>query len=114
IEAAALITATVMRPWMDKSTNTFNIAICATNFFNAILLFLLTDVFDFPPLVIGVMGVVLWIANAIVCLVLLLMLIITTSITLFHNNPDTRYQFMNDDRTSFMKSNPQLHTQSEL
>ncbi|CCC12818.1 hypothetical protein SMACR_09013 [Sordaria macrospora] len=114
IEAAALITATVMRPWMDKSTNTFNIVICAMNFLNAILLFLLTDVFDFPPLVIGVVGLVLWIANAIVCLILLLMLIITTAITLFHNNPDTRYQFMNDDRTSFMKSNPKLHTQSEL
>lgn len=114
IEAAALITATVMRPWMDKSTNTFNIVICAMNFLNAILLFLLTDVFDFPPLVIGVVGLVLWIANAIVCLILLLMLIITTAMTLFHNNPDTRYQFMNDDRTSFMKSNPKLHTQSEL
>ncbi|KAK3682946.1 hypothetical protein B0T22DRAFT_297586 [Podospora appendiculata] len=114
IEAAALITASVMRPWMDKSTNSFNIAICAINFINAIFLFVFTDVFGLPPLVIGVVGVVLWIANASFALILLLMLIITTAIVIFHNNPDTRYQFMNDDRTSFMKSNTQLGTASEL
>jgi hypothetical protein len=104
IEAAALITASVLRPWMDKSTNSFNIAICAMNFINAIFLFIFTDVFGLPRLVIGVVGVVLWIANAAFSLVLLLMLIVTTGLVLFRNNPDTRYQYMNDDRTSFMKS----------
>lgn len=114
IEAAALITASVLRPWMDKSTNSFNIAICAMNFINAIFLFVFTDVFGLPRLVIGVVGVVLWIANAAFALILLLMLIITTGIVLFHNNPDTRYQFMNDDRTSFMKSQTHIGTVSEL
>jgi hypothetical protein len=114
IEAAALITASVLRPWMDKSTNSFNIAICAMNFINAIFLFVFTDVFGLPRLVIGVVGVVLWIANAAFALILLLMLIITTGIILFHNNPDTRYQFMNDDRTSFMKSQSHLGTTTEL
>ncbi|KAK0708103.1 hypothetical protein B0H67DRAFT_556654 [Lasiosphaeris hirsuta] len=110
LEAAALITASVIRPWMDKSTNSFNIAICVMNFLNAIFLLIFTDVFGLPPLVIGVVGVIFWIANAAFSLILLLMLIITTTIILFHNNPDTRYQFMNDDRTSFMKSQTQLHT----
>ncbi|KAL1839988.1 hypothetical protein VTJ49DRAFT_951 [Mycothermus thermophilus] len=114
IEAAALITASVLRPWMDKSTNSFNIAICAMNFINAIFLFVFTDVFGLPRLVIGVVGVVLWIANAAFSLILILMLIITTGIILFHNNPDTRYQFMNDDRTSFMKSNTQIATTTQL
>jgi hypothetical protein len=114
IEAAALITASVLRPWMDKSTNSFNIAICAMNFINSIFLFVFTDVFGLPRLVIGVVGVVLWIANAAFALILLLMLIITTGIILFHNNPDTRYQFMNDDRTSFMKSQTHLGTTTEL
>ncbi|KAL2132195.1 hypothetical protein VTI74DRAFT_4110 [Chaetomium olivicolor] len=114
IEAAALITASVLRPWMDKSTNSFNIAICAMNFINAIFLFIFTDVFGLPRLVIGVVGVVLWIANAAFSLILLLMLIVTTGIVLFHNNPDTRYQFMNDDRTSFMKSQTHIGTTSEL
>ncbi|KAL2162576.1 hypothetical protein VTH06DRAFT_7490 [Thermothelomyces fergusii] len=114
LEAAALISASVLRPWMDKSTNSFNIAICAINFINAIFLFIFTDVFDLPRLVIGVVGVVLWIVNAAFVLILLLMLIVTTGIIIFHNNPDTRYQFMNDDRTSFMKSQTHLTTASEL
>jgi hypothetical protein len=114
IEAAALITASVLRPWMDKSTNTFNIAIFAINFVNAIFMFIFTDVFGLPRIVVGVVGVVLWIANAAFALILLLMLIITTGIVLFHNNPDTRYQFMNDDRTSFMKSQTHISTTGEL
>ncbi|KAK0733030.1 hypothetical protein B0T26DRAFT_631347 [Lasiosphaeria miniovina] len=114
IEVAALIAASVLRPWMDKSTNSFNIAICAMNFVNAIFLFVFTDVLGLPPLVIGVVGVVLWIANAAFSLILLLMLIVTTTLVLFHNNPDTRYQFMNDDRTSFMKSQTHFHTNPEL
>ncbi|KAK5661616.1 hypothetical protein OQA88_9716 [Cercophora sp. LCS_1] len=114
LESAALITASVMRPWMDKSTNTFNIAICSINFANAIFLFIFTDVLGLPPLVKGVVGVVLWIANAAFSLILLLFLIVTTGIVLFHNNPDTRYQFMNDDRMSFMKSQTHLQTSNQL
>ncbi|KAI1775692.1 TRP-domain-containing protein [Hypoxylon cercidicola] len=114
IEAGALIAAVVLRPWMDKKTNSFNIAICVVNFLNAIFLLIFTDVFDQPGLVTGVVGVVLWILNAVCTLVLLLMLIITTGIVIFHGNPDSRYQFMADDRTSFMKSQSQLATTTEL
>ncbi|OTB08900.1 hypothetical protein M426DRAFT_316924 [Hypoxylon sp. CI-4A] len=114
IEAGALIAAAVLRPWMDKKTNSFNIAICAVNFVNAIFLLIFTKVFDQPPLVTGVVGVVLWILNAVCTLVLLLMLIITTGLVIFHGNPDGRYKFMADDRTSFMKSQSQLNTTTEL
>ncbi|KAK2069521.1 hypothetical protein P8C59_004096 [Phyllachora maydis] len=114
IEAAALIAATVLRPWMDKSTNSFNIAICVMNFLNAIFLLIFTDVFNQPPLVTGVVGVVLWIANASFALVLLIMLIVTTVIVFFRENPDARYQYMADDRASFMKSQTQLTTTTEL
>lgn len=114
IEAAALVAAAVLRPWMDKKTNSFNIAICAANLINAIFLLIFTKVFDQPPLVTGVVGVVLWIMNAVCTLVLLLMLIVTTGIVIFHGNPDGRYKFMADDRTSFMKSQSQLATTTEL
>ncbi|XDG09949.1 hypothetical protein ABKA04_009564 [Annulohypoxylon sp. FPYF3050] len=114
IEAAALIAAAVLRPWMDKKTNSFNIAICAVNFINAIFLLIFTSVFDQPALVTGVVGVVLWILNAACTLVLLLMLIITTGLVIFNGNPDGRYKFMADDRTSFMKSQSQLATTTEL
>ena len=114
IEAAALIAASVLRPWMDKSTNSFNIAIYAINFINAVFLLIFTDVFDQPPLVTGVIGVVLWILNNVFALVLLLMLIITTVMILFHKNPDNRYQYMLDDRTSFIKSQTNLGVNPEL
>lgn len=45
IEAAALISASVLRPWMDKKLNSFNISIAAVNFINAICLLIFTDVF---------------------------------------------------------------------
>jgi hypothetical protein len=114
IEAAALIAASVLRPWMDKSTNSFNIAIYAVNFVNAVFLLIFTDVFDQPPIVTGVVGVVLWILNNVFALVLLLMLIITTTIIFFQKNPDNRYQYMLDDRTSFIKSQTNLGTNPEL
>ncbi|KAK4225898.1 hypothetical protein QBC38DRAFT_249835 [Podospora fimiseda] len=114
IEAAALIGASVLRPWMDKSTNSFNIAIAAMGFVNSLFLMVFTEVFNQPPLVTGVVGVVLWIANAVFATVLLLMLIATTVIVIFRDNPDGRYQFMADDRTSFMKSQTHLTTTTEL
>ncbi|KAK0728562.1 hypothetical protein B0T26DRAFT_673073 [Lasiosphaeria miniovina] len=114
VEAAALIGASVLRPWMDKSTNTFNIAICVMNFLNSIFLLIFTEVFNQPALVTGVVGVVLWIANAAFALVLLIMLIVTTIIVFFRENPDGRYQSMMDDRTSFMKSQTHLTATTEL
>ena len=114
IEAAALITTSVLRPWMDKSTNSFNIAIYAVNFINAVFLLMFTDVFDQPPLVTGVIGVVLWILNNVFALVLLLMLVITTVMIFVRKNPDSRYQYMLDDRTSFIKSQNNLSANPEL
>lgn len=114
LEAGALIGASVLRPWMDKSTNSFNISICVINFLNSVFLLIFTDVFNQPAIVTGVVGVVLWLANAVFALVLLLMLIVTTVIVLIRKNPDARYQFMADDRASFMKSQTQLNTTTEL
>lgn len=46
IEAGVLIAASVMRPWMDKKLNSFNITIAVVNFLNAICLLIFTDIFD--------------------------------------------------------------------
>lgn len=114
IEAAALITASVMRPWMDKSTNSFNIAISAVNLINSIFLLIFSDIFNQPPLVNGVIGLILFFLNAIFATILLLMVIITTVLVFYRKNPDGRYQFMADDRASFMKSQSQLTGTTEL
>ncbi|KAM5352443.1 hypothetical protein ACJ41O_005166 [Fusarium nematophilum] len=114
IEVGYLIAASVLRPWMDKPTNSFNIAIGAINFINAIFLLIFSNVFGLPRIVVGVVGVVLFVLNAAFALILLLMLIVSTAIVFFRKNPDARYQFMADDRASFMKSQTQLTTTTEL
>ncbi|KAI0479786.1 hypothetical protein F4859DRAFT_513287 [Xylaria cf. heliscus] len=114
IEAGALIAVSVLRPWMDKSTNTFNISICSVNFINSIFLLIFSDVFDQPAIVNGVIGLVLFFLNAIFATVLLLMVLVSTGLVFYRKNPDGRYQFMADDRTSFMKSQSQLTGTTEL
>ncbi|KAF0326873.1 putative flavin carrier protein 3 [Colletotrichum sp. SAR11_59] len=114
IEAGALIAASVLRPWMDKSTNSFNIAICVMNFLNAVFLLIFSNVFGAPALVNGVVGVVLFVGNAAFSLILLLLVIVSSTLIFFRKNPDARYQFMADDRASFMKSQTQLNTTTEL
>jgi hypothetical protein len=111
IEAALLIAVCVLRPYMDKKTNGFNIAIAAVNFLSAIFLLVFTEVFKQPGIVTGVMGVIFFIYNAAFALVLLLMVLVSSGFALFTKNPDTRYQPMRDDRGSFIKSQTQLTTE---
>jgi hypothetical protein len=111
IEAAALIAASIVRPWMSKSIISFNIAIHAINFVNAIMVLILSDVFGAPATVNGIVGVALFVINAIFSLVLLLIIIITSIIAIVQKNPDTRYQVVKDDRVAFMKSSSALITQ---
>lgn len=46
IELAYLIAVSMLRPWMDKRTNIFNISICSINFLNVIFLVVFTGVFN--------------------------------------------------------------------
>ncbi|KAG8416969.1 putative flavin carrier protein 3 [Metarhizium acridum] len=78
IEAAAVISASVMRPWMDKPTNSFNLAIGVVNFLNAIFIFIFTNVIGAPGVVVGVLGVVLFALNSVFACVLLIMVIVST------------------------------------
>lgn len=48
IEAGFLIGVSILRPWMDKKTNAFNISIAAVNFLNVIFLLVFTAVFNQP------------------------------------------------------------------
>ena len=48
IEAGFLISVSILRPWMDKKTNAFNISIAAINFLNVIFLLVFTAIFNQP------------------------------------------------------------------
>ncbi|KFY34484.1 hypothetical protein V494_06719 [Pseudogymnoascus sp. VKM F-4513 (FW-928)] len=111
IEAGVLVAAAVMKPWMDKSTNTVNISICSINLFNAICLILFSDIFSQPAIVTGVIGVVFFVVNAAFAFVLLVLVVVSTVLAATRKNPDTRYQTMSDDRASFIKSQTALSTE---
>ena len=48
VEAFFLIGVSILRPWMDKKTNAFNISIAAVNFLNVIFLLVFTAIFNQP------------------------------------------------------------------
>jgi len=111
VEAAFLIVASVVRPWMDKKTNIFNISIAAVNFLNAIFLLVFSNAFGQPAMVSGVMGVIFAVYNIIFIFVLLIMVLVSSIYAIASKNPETRYQPMRDDRTSFIKSQSALTTE---
>jgi len=103
-----------MKPWMDRKTNIFNISITVVNFINSVFLLIFSGVFHEPGLVSGVCGVVFFVLNAIFALVLLILVLIASVYALVSRNPDVRYQPMRDDRASFIKSNSQMVSSTEL
>lgn len=111
IHAAMLVAVSVLRPWMDKKTNIYNITIAAVNFLNAIFLLVFSNVFNQPGIVTGIMGVIFFVYNAVFALVLLVLVLIASVYAIVSKNPDTRYQPMRDDRGSFIKSQSQLTTE---
>ena len=103
LEAAALLGAALYRPWMDKSVNAFNISIASVNFVNAIFLLFFLDNLGLPGIVTGVMGVVFFVINALFSLILLILVLVATGYAFMSNKPDTRYQPLADNRSSFIK-----------
>ncbi len=57
------------------------------------------------------MGVIFFVYNAVFSTVLIIIVLVASGYALFSKNPDTRYQPMRDDRSSFIKSQSQLTTE---
>ncbi|KAJ6443421.1 Demethylmenaquinone methyltransferase [Purpureocillium lavendulum] len=103
-EVGFLIGASVIRPWMDKGANSFNIAICAVQFVDSILLFIFCNVFSIPTMVLGIVGVVFFALNAAFSLILMLIVITSAIAAFLRRGPDAEYHTMVDDRALFMKT----------
>lgn len=111
VEAVALIGVSVLRPYMDKKTNIFNISIASVNFLNAIFLLVFSDAFSQPEMVTGIMGVIFAFYNVVFAAVLLILVLIASIYAIASKNPEVRYQPMRDDRGSFIKSQAALTTE---
>ncbi|CAI4233805.1 ASN_HP2_G0000090.mRNA.1.CDS.1 [Saccharomyces cerevisiae] len=102
IELAYFVCLCWIRPYLDKRTNVFNIAIHLVNLINAFFFLFFSNLFKQPAVVSSVMAVILFVLNAVFALFLLLFTIVTCTLALLHRNPDVRYQPMKDDRVSFI------------
>ncbi|OLL25848.1 Flavin carrier protein 2, partial [Neolecta irregularis DAH-3] len=103
-----------IRPFMDKRTNYFNIAISSVNLLNGVFLLIFSNIFDLAGIVAGILGVVAFIMNAVFALVLLIMVGVSAIFALTSKNPDVRYQPMRDDRASFIRGKAGAPGQTEL
>ena len=111
VEGVALVGVSVVRPWMDRKTNIFNISIAVVNFLNAVFLLVFSNAFGQPEMVSAIMGVIFALYNVIFAFVLLIMVLVSSIYAIGSKNPETRYQPMRDDRGSFIKSQGQLTTE---
>lgn len=102
IELIYCIIVCVIRPFMDKRTNAFNITIAVINTINGLFFMFFSYIFGQPQIVGSVMGIVYFVLNAAFALFLLIFTIVTCVLALIYKNPDTRYQPMKDDRVSFI------------
>ncbi|KAA8909279.1 hypothetical protein TRICI_004591 [Trichomonascus ciferrii] len=103
LELGWLVALSWLKPYMDKTTNGFNIAIAAINFINALFFLFFSSIFNQPQSINGIMAVVFFVLNAVFSLVLLIMIIVSCGWAIFSKNPDNRYQPMRDDRESFIR-----------
>ncbi|CAI4055562.1 hypothetical protein SUVZ_01G0120 [Saccharomyces uvarum] len=102
IELVYFVCLCWIRPYLDKRTNVFNIAIHLVNMINAFFFLFFSNLFKQPAVVSSVMAVILFVLNAVFALFLLVFTIVTCTLALIHRNPDVRYQPMKDDRVSFI------------
>ncbi|KAF9885091.1 hypothetical protein FE257_000731 [Aspergillus nanangensis] len=114
IETTMLLATSILRPWMNRNTNVCNLAIASINMVNSIFLLIFSDVFDQPPIISGVMGVVFFVYNCAFVLILLIIVLVASAYAVASKNPDTRYQPMRDDRDSFLQSRSTVQLTTEL
>lgn len=100
-----------IRPYMNKQANGFAISIASINAFNMLLMIFFSEIFGLPGLANGILGVVWFVVNAVFALVLLILVLVSVGYALFSKNPETRYQVMRDDRSSFIRNAKESSTE---
>ncbi|KAE8378524.1 hypothetical protein BDV26DRAFT_281049 [Aspergillus bertholletiae] len=100
IEILMLVAVCVIRPWMDKKTNIMNISITSINSLSTLLLLIFN--FRERDMATSIIGVILFVYNAILALILLIVLLVASIMALVSKNPDNKYQVMKDDGSSIM------------
>jgi hypothetical protein len=103
-EAGFLATTAIIRPYMDKKSNTLSITAAAINFVNAIFILGFSDIFNPPDLMTGVMGVLFFLYNAVFTLVLTISLLFALFYACQLKEPTPGSQRFYDNRASYQST----------
>lgn len=90
-------------PYLDRLTNILSIFIAVVVTLNSFFFTFFSNIYGQQSTVAPVMGIVFFILNAAVSLILLIMILVLAVITVFFKNPDAKFSPTKDDRTSFQK-----------
>jgi uncharacterized membrane protein len=111
VEVAFLGFICWIRPYMNKQTNGFAISIAVMNALNMLLMIFFSNIFGLPGLANGILGVGWFVINAVFALVLLILVIVSCAYAFFSKDPESRYQPMRDDRSSFIRNAKESSTE---
>ncbi|QHS76439.1 putative flavin adenine dinucleotide transporter SPAR_O04670 [Saccharomyces paradoxus] len=103
-EAIYLILLCWMQPYMDKTTNCFNISIHSLNLMNAFFFLFFSNLFQQPIAVSSFMGLIFFFLNAAFSLYLFIFILVCFAMAIYYKHPDTRYKPIDDQRRSFLKN----------
>ena len=95
-------------PYLDRFTNVLTVFIQVITTINSFLFTFFSGVYNSPFRVASVMGLVFFIMNAIVSLILLIVILALAAFTIFSKNPDAKFSPTKDDRTSFQQKHRSL------
>lgn len=90
-------------PYLDRLTNILSIFIAVVVTINSFFFTFFSNIYGQQSSVAPVMGIIFFILNAAVSLILLIMILALAIITVFFKNPDAKFSPTKDDRTSFQK-----------
>lgn len=103
IELFYFIMITKLKPFMDKRTNYFNIAISLISTLNSLAFVFFSYVFSQPHIISSIIAIIFFLVNAIFSIFLVIFTFLTCTLALMRKNPDARNKPMNDDRVSFLQ-----------
>ncbi|KAJ6164268.1 TRP-like family [Penicillium chermesinum] len=116
LELAMMVATIVLRPYLDRTSNAFAITAAVLNFLNSIFMLVFSNVFNQPPMMTGIMGVLWFVFNAIFTLALLIWLFISFYWALTLKDPEegSKYNRLSDNRESFRMSGIENRMTTEL
>ncbi|KAI2688998.1 hypothetical protein DTO027I6_4797 [Penicillium roqueforti] len=101
LELSMMLATSIIKPFMSKGANVAAITMTVMNSLNTIFMLVWTNIFDQPELMTGILGVIFFILNALLTLLLLIYLLVGMVYAIFFKKPDTKYKPLGDDRDSF-------------